>query len=229
MLAIIEGDSVLLTEGANSVRLSAADVRRLAGSFPSSAPSDERWIRAERAAELMGCSLTTARDRMRDGTIPAVKAGKAWLTTETDVRRWLDERRNRDRHHLPGLQEGTADDGLRKSGDNPHDQGDRRLRMRRISRRRPRAHWYRANRRRGQDRGRSREPQEAENLNSNMEEALAVLSGEWQTTMEIAARIPVHGRTCMRTVAYASLRKLERYGLAEKRRTSGRSVEWRRK
>ena len=55
MLAIIEGDSVLLTEGANSVRLSAADVRRLAGSFPSSAPSDERWIRAERAAELMGC------------------------------------------------------------------------------------------------------------------------------------------------------------------------------
>ena len=66
-------------------------------------------------------------------------------------------------------------------------------------------------------------------MNSNMEEALAVLSGEWQTTMEIATRIPVHGRTCMRTVAYASLRKLERYGLAEKRRTSGRSVEWRRK
>lgn len=52
-------------------------------------PNDSEVLTAEGVAAMLGISDDLARSLLSDGTIPAKKPAKRWLTTRTAVLDWL--------------------------------------------------------------------------------------------------------------------------------------------
>lgn len=53
--------------------------------------TEDRLLSAEDAADMLGISAYTVRQRARDGTIPAMRLGRLWRFRRSDLDHWIAE------------------------------------------------------------------------------------------------------------------------------------------